>query len=78
MGIVVKKPILVAQCGHALSAEAFWTTDNGGQVAPDLWFQNFPTSGRMVMTNQIIYLACRSCANGLDEVVKDFTKTVEC
>jgi hypothetical protein len=74
MGILVKKPILVAQCGHCLNAEAFWTTDNGGQVAPDLWFRGFPVDGRMMMTNQVIYLACRQCQNGLDEVLNDFTK----
>lgn len=74
MGILVKKPILVAQCGHCLSAEAFWTTDNGGHMAPDLFFKGFPTDGRVLLTNQIIYLACRACQNGLDEVVTDFTK----
>jgi len=77
MGILVKKPLLVAQCGHLTHAEAFWTTDNGGQVAPDLWFKGFPMTGRMIMTNQIIYLACRQCQNGLDEVVKDFIKTAD-
>ena len=75
MGIMVKKPILVAQCGHCLSAQAFWTTDNGGQVAPDLWFEGFPTVGRVLMTNQVLYLACQRCAVGLDEVMRDFTKT---
>lgn len=78
MGIVVKKPILVAQCGHCLDAVAFWTTDNGGQVAPDLWFRGFPTSGRVVMTNQVLYLACEQCKQGLDEVVRDFTKSGDC
>ena len=77
MGILVKKPILVAQCGHALSAVAFWTTDNGGLIAPDLWFKGFPSNGRVLMTNQILYLACSNCQNGLDEVVKDFTKTCD-
>jgi len=76
MGILVtKKPILVAQCGHALSAAAFWTTNNDGTMSPDLWFENFPTTGRMVMTNQIIYLACRSCRMQLDDFLKDFTTT---
>jgi len=75
MGILVKKPILVAQCGHCLQAYAFWTTGNDGTMVPDLWFQGFPSSGRMLMTNQVIYLACSQCQNGLDEVVRDFTKT---
>ena len=78
MGILLKKPILVAQCGHCLSAEAFWTNDDGGQLAPDLWFKGFPTNGRVLMTNQVLYLACAQCQNSLDEVFKDFTKTREC
>ena len=70
------KPILVAQCGHCLHAEAMWTTEDGS-LAPDLWFKAFPRDGRMVMTNQVLYLACRRCQIGLDEIVKDFTKTTD-
>jgi hypothetical protein len=77
MGILVKKPILVAQCGHALNAEAFWTNDNTGQLAPDLWYENFPTTGRMLLTNQVLYLSCRQCQNGLDEIMRDFRQTAD-
>jgi len=75
MGIVVTKPILVAQCGHCLRAEAFWASVTDSPSLPDLWFQGFPEAGRVFLTNQILYLACRQCQNGLDEVVRDFTKT---
>jgi hypothetical protein len=77
MGILLKKPILVAQCGHAFAGEAFWSTENTGGMAPDLWYENFPNSGRIVLTNQVVYVACRQCRNGLDEVIKDFTKSTD-
>lgn len=75
MGILVTKRILVAQCGHCLKAEAMWTTKNDGMTAPDLWFKGFPAHGRMMLTNQTVYLSCSMCQNGLDEVVSDFTKS---
>jgi len=77
MGILVKKPILVAQCGHLGNAEAWWTTENDGNHMPDLWFSGFPTTGRVMMSNQIIYLSCRACSNGLDAVVSDHIKPVD-
>jgi len=74
MGILVKQPVLVVQCGHNPNATAFWTTKNEGSEPPDLWFQNFPDTGRMFLTNQVIYVACLMCEHGLDAVVNDSIK----
>lgn len=74
MGILVKKPILVVQCGHLEQAEAWWSTENDGNHMPDLWFSGFPTAGRMMMSNQIMYLACKNCSNQLDAVVSCYSK----
>lgn len=78
MGIAVIKPILVAQCGHCERATAAWATINDGSVAPDLFFTGFPEKGRMILTHSVIYLACRSCQDGLDEITKDFIKPAHC
>lgn len=74
MGILVTKPVLVVQCSHCGNAKAFWSIQLDGSMPPDLWFENFPVNGRLLMTNQVIYLACSRCKNGLDQVYKDEVK----
>jgi len=77
MGILGMKPVLVVQCGHCEHAQAFWLNDNDGAKPPDLFFRNFPPTGRVKMTNQVLYLACRMCETGLDAVYADSIKARE-
>lgn len=72
--IVETKRVMVAQCGHCENAVALWTTNNDGSVPPDLIFSGFPKAGRMLLTNQVIYMACEQCKNGLADI---FNKKVQ-
>ena len=77
MGILgIPKSVFVVQCGHCASAKAFWATRNDGTEPPDLFFENFPTKGRLVMTNQTFFIACWSCRESLDSIVSEFGKTI--
>lgn len=77
MGIMgIPEPVLICQCSHAPKARAFWTTKNDGSEPPDLFYTDFPTKGRIVMSNQTIFLACWACRDGLDVIVQEYGKTL--
>lgn len=72
MGIVViPKQILVVQCGHLAQPKAFWGTTNDGTHPPDLWIENFPSKGRIMMSQGVILVACWNCRENLSDIAKE-------
>lgn len=71
----IGKPVLVIECGHCGGARAAWFAPGTGKP-PDLWFQNFPKNGRMMMSNNTILVACEKCQSQLTVIAKEYEKTV--
>jgi len=68
--------LLVVECGHCPGARAVWWDAKPGEP-PDLWFQNFPNTGRMMLSNKTILLACDRCKGQLDTIRKDYGNVLE-
>jgi len=71
----IGRPVLVVECGHCGGARAVWWNSKPGNP-PDLWFQNFPTSGRVMLSNKTILLACDRCKGQLDVIMAEYGKTL--
>lgn len=71
----ISKPVLVIECGHCGGARAFWFHVSPGKP-PDLWFQNFPKNGRVMLARETVLVACEKCQSQLDVIVKEYEKTV--
>ncbi len=73
MGIKgIPQEVFVIGCTHVSNATAFFCHQNDGTEPPDLWINNFPTKGRMIMTHNTICLACWACRESLDAIVKEY------
>lgn len=68
-------PVLVVECGHCSGARAHWWAPKPGNP-PDLWFENFPRKGRVMLANKTILLACAMCSRQLDVIRAEYGKTV--
>lgn len=69
-------PVLVIECGHCGGARAHWHAPQPGQP-PDLWFERFPRSGRVMLSNGTVLVACQLCQGQLDVIRREYGKTLE-
>lgn len=71
MGITgIVKPIMVAHCTHCPTASVTWIENEAGKP-PDLFFKGFPKHGRVVLSKEVILLACDRCAEQVDSILQD-------
>jgi len=52
--------LTVVGCRHCSNADAVWIENKPGKP-PDIVFKRFPTHGRLLLTNQVIWLYCQEC-----------------
>jgi len=75
IGTGVIKPAFVIGCTHCGNVKAAWV-ENDGQKPPDLIWDEFPRSGRMVMSKETIIVACRACRDSLDAIIQEYGNTL--
>lgn len=77
MGIMgIPRPQFIIGCTHVSKAKAFFCHQNDGTEPPDLWIKDFPQNGRLILTHGSICLACWTCRESLDSIVREYGKTI--